>query len=199
MGRRAALAITLLLLPATAQAHSAIPGAGDFYNGLLHPLIVPAHVLALLAIGLCLGQREAAHAQLAVPTFALLLLLGLALASIGVGEASAAALLRPTLLALVLIAGIAVAAAAALPRLASAALAAAGALALGLDSAAEAEGLRERLVTLAGTWVGAHLALLNVVGITAFARRRWHKLGVRILGSWTAASALLVLALALRR
>lgn len=194
-----ALAAALSLLPAAARAHSAIPGAGDFYEGLLHPLIVPAHVLVLLGLGLWLGQREAARAQRALPAFAVLLLLGLALSGFAAASEPLPRLLGPALLVLALAAGIAVAAAAHLPGLASAGLAAASALVLGLDSPAEAEGLRAQAISLAGTWIGVHLALLNVAGLTALAKRRWQRLGVRILGSWTAASALMVLALEFRR
>ena len=43
------------------------------------------------------------------------------------------------------------------------------------------------------------LLLLNVVALTSYAQQPWLKVGVRVLGSWSAASALLVLALALRR
>ena len=71
------------------------------------------------------------------------------------------------------------------------------ALLVGLDSAPEAGGMRARLIVLAGVGLGVHLLLLNVVALTSYAQRPWLKAGVRVLGSWSAASALMVLALAL--
>jgi hydrogenase/urease accessory protein HupE len=92
-----------------------------------------------------------------------------------------------------------VAAARPLPRAAAATLAGVIALLLGVDSAPEAGGTRARIIALAGVAVGAHLLLLNVVALTSYARRPWLEVGVRVLGSWSAASALLILALAIRR
>src|SRR5262249_62376878 len=40
-----------------AQAHDGVSGVGGLPGGLLHPLLVPAHALALLALGLALGQQ----------------------------------------------------------------------------------------------------------------------------------------------
>ena len=70
-----------LLLPGPALAHSPIPGIGGFYNGLLHPLLVPAHLLALVALGLWLGQQALPRIERALLAFSLLLLAGLALAA----------------------------------------------------------------------------------------------------------------------
>ncbi len=55
--RRAALAAVILCLAtAAAQAHTVIPGIGGFPGGLLHPLLVPAHALTLIALGLLAGS-----------------------------------------------------------------------------------------------------------------------------------------------
>ena len=58
--RLLALALGLaLLMPADAAlAHPAFEGAVGFYGGLLHPLLVPAHALAVTVTGL-LGARQA--------------------------------------------------------------------------------------------------------------------------------------------
>lgn len=183
----------LLLLPGVALAHSPVPGLGGFYNGLLHPLLVPAHLLALVALGLWLGQQALPRIQGALLSFSLLLLAGLALAAFappGGGQTS-------LLLACALGLGLLVAAAWSLPRNVAAAVAGVVALLVGLDSAPEAGGMRARLIVLAGVGLGVHLLLLNVVALTSYAQRPWLKVGVRVLGSWSAASALMVLALAL--
>ena len=47
-----------LCFPATALAHSTIPGLREFAGGALHPLTTPAHLLIIVALGLLLGQRS---------------------------------------------------------------------------------------------------------------------------------------------
>ena len=87
-GKRFALVCLLaLLLPETSLAHSPIQGIGNFYNGLLHPVLVPAHLLLLIALGLFLGQQGIKRVELALGVFAAATLAGLVLAwfSIGAG------------------------------------------------------------------------------------------------------------------
>ena len=49
--------IVVLALPGTASAHSGFAGATGFTGGLLHPLLVPAHILVVAALGLLIGQQ----------------------------------------------------------------------------------------------------------------------------------------------
>jgi urease accessory protein len=185
----------ILLLPQTALGHSPIEGIGGFYNGLLHPLLVPAHLLALVALGLWLGQQALPKIEAALLSFSLMLLAGLVLATFagpGGGQSW-------PLLACAAGVGLLVAAAQPLPRAATAGAAGLVALLVGLDSAPEADTARVKFITLAGVGVGVHLLLLNLVALTTYANQPWLKVGVRVLGSWSAASALMVLALALRR
>src|SRR5262250_488988 len=59
--RRIAVGVAILawlvVAGGPAQAHDVVAGVGGFSGGLLHPLLVPAHALALLALGLALGQQ----------------------------------------------------------------------------------------------------------------------------------------------
>jgi urease accessory protein len=183
-----------LFLPRAAEAHNAIAGAGDFANGVLHPLTVPAHALVLVGLGLWLGQRDPRDIRLGLLLFPVLLALGLAVS----GMIPPSSAHGPILLALAACAGALVALARPAPHFVNAALAGLAALAIGLDSPAEVEGWRALAERLAGTWVGAHLAVLFVAGLTTLAQKPWQMVGVRVFGSWTAACALLVLALQLR-
>ncbi len=45
------------MAPRLAQAHVPFAGLNDLYNGLLHPVVVPAHLLLLAAAGLFLGKQ----------------------------------------------------------------------------------------------------------------------------------------------
>jgi hypothetical protein len=71
--------------------------------------------------------------------------------------------------------------------------------ALALDSPPQAITIEESNLMLLGTALGACLGLAAVVAATGLAQQNWNRLGVRVLGSWIAASAVLVLSLSLAR
>ena len=74
---RLATLLGLAFFPQLAHAHSPIEGIGDFYNGMLHPLLVPSHVLLLLALGLLRGQQGLRSMRYGLPLFVLTLCVGL--------------------------------------------------------------------------------------------------------------------------
>jgi hypothetical protein len=88
-----------------------------------------------------------------------------------------------------------------LPTLACALLAAITGVTLGLDSPPEAISIAVATAILLGTGLGASLALAAIVAGTSYIASLgdWGRIGARILGSWIAASALLVLALRFAR
>ena len=161
-----------------------------FVGGLLHPLTVPAHVLALVALGLCIGQQP--NARLA-PSLAFVA--GVSCGLLAVAFAAKPASAADLLLAATVLSGGLVAAARPLPAPVTAPLAAIGGIALGLDSPPQAISLTVANVMLIGTGLGACCALALVAVGCGFLDRDWQRIGMRILGSWTAASAILVLAL----
>ena len=127
--------------------------------------------------------------------FALGLGAGLLALALAVGETAAGAVL----LASVAISGALVAAAFRLPILVLCPLAAAMGAAIGLDSPPEVISFQEAIVMLIGTGLGALIALGLVVEGAARMGRDWQQIGVRVLGSWTAASALLAIAVRFAR
>jgi urease accessory protein len=68
-------------------------------------------------------------------------------------------------------------------------------IALGLDSPPEAISIAAAVAMLIGTGIGGGLAVAVIAAGASYLTRPWQQIGVRILGSWTAASAILVLAL----
>jgi urease accessory protein len=78
-------------------------------------------------------------------------------------------------------------------------LAAVTAVALGLDSPPQALSLARAWATLIGTGIGACMVLVMIVAATAGCSREWQRIGIRVIGSWIAASATLVLALRFAR
>jgi urease accessory protein len=165
-------------------------GLGGFYGGLLHPLLTPTHALALLGLGLLIGQPLAQKRWLPLTLFASALAAGLIALALAVGETPAGTVL----LACTAISGALVAAAFPLPFVLLATLAAAMGAAIGLDSPPEVVSLQEAVAMLIGTGLGATIALGVVAEGAARMARDWQRIGVRVLGSWTAASALLAIA-----
>ena len=86
-----------------------------------------------------------------------------------------------------------------IPTWALGTLAALTGAALGLDSPPDVLTLREAYLMLIGTGLAACTILAMVGAGTSWAAGHWHGIGVRVLGSWTAASAMLALALRLAR
>jgi hydrogenase/urease accessory protein HupE len=166
--------------------------------GLLQPLTQPAHALALLALGLLIGQQRARCRMWLLLTLACGLAAGLAAIAFGVAETPAG----NALLAAAALTGVLVALARELPALTCALLTAVSGAALGLDSPPQGISIAIATMTLVGTALGASLAVAIVA--TAAARlaaqaRIWPRTAVRVLGSWVAASAVLGLALRLAR
>jgi urease accessory protein len=162
-----------------------------FVDGLLNPLTTPAHVLTLLALALILARQPQRFAGVLV--FALALAGGFLAIVLAVETTPA----RTVLLAVAVALGVMVAAAWA-PKLLAWLLAAIAGVALALDSPPQAVTITEAYATLGGTALGACAMLVVVAAIAAHANADWQRLGVRIVGSWIAASAILVLAVQLR-
>jgi urease accessory protein len=195
--KRRAAALALAMAAGSAAAHSPIAGIGIFYSGAAHPFISPTHLIALLALGLAVGQRAQGRGDFA-PLRAPLAVLGLALAT-GLLLAAIGVLGDPdtdrALLMLAAATALAVVIARPLPTTALCALAIAVALAAMLASAPSGVDATARRVSLAGTALAA-LAVVVYVGVmVGVAQRAWLKIAVRVAGSWIAAAALLVLAL----
>ncbi|GAB3277471.1 HupE/UreJ family protein [Parahaliea aestuarii] len=186
----------LALLPQLALAHSPIEGIGRFYGGLLHPVLVLPHALALLTFALLVGQCGVSAMRRAYPPFLLALAVGLTLAGFDMtfGLPSERLLLSSALLC-----GLLVVLQWKLPLLAFTVLGAILGAVVGLDSGVEA-GLsrQETFAALLGCWLGATIGLIVIAGVVELARRPWQKVAIRIVASWVCASTLLVLALALR-
>lgn len=188
---RGFLVWSLLIAPNLAAAHGPIKGVNHFYNGLLHPLLVPSHVLLLVAVGLLLGQQGPKAHRSALLVFLVATTSGLVAAGFSIGDG-----VEPLILGASLVVGLLVAAS---PTIGAHGCSLIGALAgavVGLDSAQEALSGRAKLVALIGSAVGIHLILFYPMAFADyFDKKPWQRTAVRIIGSWVAASAILALAL----
>jgi urease accessory protein len=158
-------------------------------SGLLHPFAAPAHVLALVAIGLLIGRQSECLVPLAA--FVAGLAAGLGLLALAIATTSAA----NVLLAATILSALLVALAYQVPALVSVPLVAIAGIALGLDSPPAAISIVVAVTMLIGTGIGGGLAVAVIAAGASRLHRPWQQIGVRILGSWIAASAILVLAL----
>jgi hydrogenase/urease accessory protein HupE len=180
--------------PGMVLAHGPISESDYFYHSLLHPLFVPSHLLLLIAFGLLLGQQGARRNLPALAIFSISLIAGLAYISFSKGVEVDAFLLPATV-----VIGLVVAAAQAVGLYLCAIVAAFVGFFIGLDSLQETIAVTEKLVPLLGSGIGMMLIVLYAMMFADyFSNRAWQKIGLRIIGSWIAASAIMVLALNFR-
>jgi urease accessory protein len=165
------------------------PLLSAYIGGFLHPLAMPAHVLALAGLAAIAGRIGGFTP---IIPFSIGVAIGLGALAWGVGEtpASDVLLAGAVLCGLLLASG----AAATVLRGVGAPLALACGAALGLDSPPEAIRLGEAFAAVTGTACGAVAALaLTALAATAIAPWR-HGIALRVAGSWIAAIAILALA-----
>lgn len=180
-----ALATVFILGAAPAMAHESIDGASPFVNGIVHPFLLPAHILIAVGLGLWITRQDGGAIRLSVVAFSGALAIGLAL--------SEAVPLSPQLtLCMAFVAAFLAATAWKAPAWSAAVIVAIAAFSIGLDSGAD------DTRALIGTWIGAQLIFLGVVAIAQRLNAPWLHIGARVIGAWCAAIALLMLALALR-
>jgi urease accessory protein len=185
----AALALTALIATAAPAAAHAVLGITGFAGGLLHPLLIPSHLMAALALGLLIGQQGWGLGISLV--YATAVCAGLGVIALG----TVPQLAEETVLAAGGAMGGRVAWAGGGGGGGGAGLAAVAGFALALDSPPEAISLAEANLTLLGTALSATLLVVIPAFAAARLRRDWQRIGARVAGSWIAASAMLVLAL----
>ena len=188
--KRAGPAAALLAASGAACAHGSVQGVDHFSGGLLHPLVEPTHLIALVALGLLIGQRGIANAERALATFVVGIALGMICVSFGLTFDT-----DLTLLAIATLSGALVALSAALPVFVYAVVAAGVGAGIGLASNPDAFTGKAELAALVGAGIGASLCLLCIVALVNSLVRPWLRILVRVVGSWTCAASVLVLAL----
>jgi urease accessory protein len=178
------------LLPEIVLAHEFIPGAGSFINGLVHPYVIVQHIIAMLILGMFIGQHEWLALKWSLPVFLVTVFAGLYISTFWLWPP-----IQLVILVVCMLLGLAVAIARPLPLVGLALVVACIGVMIGLDSPQlELFGF-ERWKAFLGTAIGTIIALLLMAAITRVLDKPWQQIGIRILGSWGAASALMVLAL----
>jgi len=190
-GRSGIVGTLALLASATpALAHSPIMGIGGIFGGVLHALLIPEHGLSVLALGLVLGQQPWIQRRTGILVFIAAITCGLVASAFAVGETLAA----DVLLVATCVLGLLIAAAWAPPPVGWTLAALAG-LAAALDSRPEVTSNEEAVRMLIGSGVGATIAVALVSAVSFHLRGKAQLIVSRVLGSWIAAIAILVLSL----
>ncbi|MGY0196667.1 HupE/UreJ family protein [Leptothrix sp. BB-4] len=191
------LALALALAAPSAWAHGAIPGGSAFFGGLVHPVLVAAHLFGLIAVGLQAAQQglsPRAHELIALA------------AGLFAGALAAGALGDPDTDRALWLLVIATALGVTLGRVQPVAyrlwMPACIGLAIGLGSGDPALLGARRITALAGSLVGALVIAAQLAVAVEAVLRRWPhpalRIGLRVLASWVAACGVLLTALALR-
>jgi urease accessory protein len=162
--------------------------AGGLVGGLINPLLAPAHVVALIGLGLLAGRNAR---WTVIAAFGLGLGGGLGAIAWGIGETPAS----DVLLAAAVLCGLIAASAFAAPARLAAPLALVAGVAFGLDSPPQTISLRDAVLMLIGTACGGVAALAVLAFAASAVARVWQGIALRVAGSWIAAIAILVLAL----
>jgi urease accessory protein len=160
-----------------------------FQTGLLNPLLVPAHVVALLALALMIGRQTRRGVTLVGFIVGLISGLGALAAAVGDTPANTVVLIATAA------AGLAAASGWPVPGAIGAPLALIVGAAIGLDSPPKAVSIQTANAALAGTALCATVTVGLVAVLVAKLPHGWPRIAVQVLGSWIAASAILVLAL----
>ncbi|MBW8640177.1 HupE/UreJ family protein [Hoeflea sp. WL0058] len=171
----------------SARAHSPVPGIGEFYNGMLHPVLVPAHLVTLLALGLVIGQHAPKSSNMALPAFIVALVAALAYPTPPVSDIA--------LLYLALVCGLVAVLAFDIGAVGPAVFALAVAVLIGNSVNADIPSEQSPWLLRAGSTLGATLILIIFGGVAALLKSRWNGIAIRVLGSWVAAVALMIIAL----
>jgi len=180
----------VLMLASPAWAHAPIMGIGGVAGGALHALLIPEHGMSLVALGAFLGRQQPVARRWEALTFMAALTGGLVLIAL-LGEAALAAdflLLATAILGLLIAVDWA-------PPFLGWVLAAVTGGALALDSPPEVSSTGEAIRMLIGSGLGAALAVALLGEAAGWFRAYGPLVVMRVLGSWIAAIAILVLSL----
>ena len=184
-----------LMLPMSVWAIGS-PSTNFFMKGFYHPMMVPAHIIALFALGLLLGQQGWRAIKVVVPTFVLALIASLIMTRYQSAPWEAELVLLP----LAAITGLLVVIKLNLGPVVPLLISIIAAVVIGMDSAVpRIPGLQAAKIYshLTGSGIFASGLLLVISLISVSLRKLLDGVILRILGAWSTAGAVLVVTLLL--
>ena len=184
---------TLCAGTSPAEAHLVTTGLGPVYDGIAHVLLTPEDLVPVVALALLAGLRGKDHARSVLLAFPLAWLVG-GLAGTLVGHGPGPAIAAASFLAI----GGLVASDARIPLPATVALACAVGALHGLINGTGGAGAQLGLRGLLGIAATAFVIVALVAAVVLSLRPAWTRIAVRVLGSWIAASGMLLVGWSLR-
>jgi urease accessory protein len=181
------IALLIAISPAPAAAHP-MPGVGDFYAGMLHPITTLEFVLPLIVLSLLAGQQRRASAIAILVTVPATLLAG---ALAGVLVPLPPAVSSVNVIAIIIV-GLIVAMARPLPGVVATVLSGIPAAAVGWANGVEIDNQMSAWRFIAGLVLIGFLLVVYGIGAARRLQAPWMGFGFRVLGSWIAAIGLLV-------
>lgn len=187
-----------LLLTMLWFAPSGVHAAGTnfFMQGLSHPMMVPAQLIVTFSLGALIGQQGWGHLRIVLPVFLVALAGGLIMTRYQTASWNSEMVLLP----LAAVTGLLVTLKRQLPIIITIILAIVAAIVIGMDSAVPMiPGLQVRKIyaSLAGSGISIFGILLLISLIAMMLRNVFQGVVLRVLGAWSTAGAVLVLALLL--
>ncbi len=183
----------LLCFNSPVLAHVGEGGIVDSYGGLIHPFTEPVHIINIIALGFLLTQQASRIHPLGWMSFALAALVGLILSVMFPAMDISLALL---ISAIVL--GVLVACRFSLSLEVSLCISGVTGCLLGMDSLTPDPEWWSTAISIFSSTTGLGIALLIAMGWGDHLRKPWQQVGIRVVGSWIATAALLVLTLNLK-
>ena len=182
-------------VPAQAFAHSLSTRFGDFYGGLLHPLTSLELGMGFLVLALLAGQQDKRGARLVLAWFIGAMLIGAAVSS---WLPILADQVRLPNLGLVALLGVLVAVAPRIPYIVLPVIGFSSGMLSGIGNGLAMTPETAPHLFITGIVVSGLLVVTPLVALVTTLDRHWQLVAVRIVGSWIAASGLLISAFYLR-
>ncbi|ANL89118.1 HupE/UreJ family protein [Rhizobium phaseoli] len=181
-------------MPVEASAHLVNTGLGPIYDGVAHFAMSPEAILPIVALGIFAGLRGPTHARASV------LILPVAWVAFGLlGMLFGPPAINPAIASLpLLILGVLAAADIRMPSWGTGSLALLLGAFEGWSFGSAYSASRDGLPALAGS-AGIVFVLIAIVSAAVLkAKWDWTRIAMRVIGSWTAASGMLLLGWGLR-
>jgi urease accessory protein len=172
-------------------AHAPISGFGDFYAGMLHPVTAMEHLIPLIVLSLLAGQQGKSISRTAIILVPLLMVIGGLAAQVSDQLSSIIWINRASF---IVIGGLV---AWAIRLHASVAIFTISVFSFthGYENMAGISNQVVFLVFTAGMMMCGLLLISIFSAVTTRLTRNWQQIGIRVVGSWTAAIGLLIVGL----
>ncbi len=189
-----AMVLLVTALPATAEAHLNVTGMGPVYDGVAHFFMSPEDLVPVLAFALLAGLRGASYGRRALFVLPAAWLLG---GLVGLPESATNGSAVLSAVWFLLLGGL-LAADVQFPLLLGTLLAAVLGLDKGYLNGAGMGHPETAVVALVGLVSAVFVMIAVASAFVVTLRAEWARIAVRVVGSWVAASGLLMLGWAFR-